>query len=257
MKREHHRREQLGYSRPIRWTSVVLIFCLLQSSAQAYTIYGIRALYNLWNERTIGNEAFNKKQSVAGSREQGNLLYSFDGNNNKAKRTTVDDSHSHIPLSIIPDTLKRVGEIPMRSTVTPIGAVTYTIPIEVADGRGGLKPQLTLNYNSQSGNSYLGQGWSVNGFSSITRVPHNVYYDGSAKSISLTSADALALDGMRLLTTGTTDRFETESGNIRVTAVRVNGDYRSFMVEYPNGNVATHGVNVNINGELSFFLSLI
>ena len=68
MKHERHRRERQGYSRSIRWTAVILIFCLLQSSAQAYTFYGMRALFRLWNERTIADETFNKEQFVADSK---------------------------------------------------------------------------------------------------------------------------------------------------------------------------------------------
>src|SRR6266702_1578831 len=41
------------------------------------------------------------------------------------------------------------------------GAMTYKIPIEVPPGVNGLTPDLKLLYRSQSGNSWLGQGWNM------------------------------------------------------------------------------------------------
>jgi hypothetical protein len=41
------------------------------------------------------------------------------------------------------------------------GAATNAIPIIVAPGRGGLAPNLTLQYNSYRDNSWVGRGWDL------------------------------------------------------------------------------------------------
>lgn len=83
--------------------------------------------------------------------------------------------------------------------VNGMGAATYTIPVEAPQGVGGLRPDITLTYNSQSGNGACGVGFAKSGVSTITRVARSVYYDGSAKGITRDAADAYALDGRRLL----------------------------------------------------------
>ncbi|HYA42692.1 MAG TPA: SpvB/TcaC N-terminal domain-containing protein, partial [Syntrophobacteraceae bacterium] len=43
-----------------------------------------------------------------------------------------------------------------------IGAVTYKIPIQVPQGRGGIQPSINLYYNSFVGNGWIGVGWDLN-----------------------------------------------------------------------------------------------
>ena len=58
-----------------------------------------------------------------------------------------------------------VGYLPGSSSVTPTGQYTYSVPIEVPPGRGGVVPDLALRYNSRAGNGLVGVGWSLAGLS--------------------------------------------------------------------------------------------
>ena len=60
------------------------------------------------------------------------------------------------------------------------GAFTYSYPIAVPPGRQGIQPDLTLLYNSQAGNGWLGIGWDLS-VGSIQRSTKNgvpTYNDG-------------------------------------------------------------------------------
>lgn len=98
-----------------------------------------------------------------------------------------------------------VGTTNATFAVSDMGATTYAIPIEVPQGICGLQPNISLAYNSQSGNGVCGMGFSISGISAITRIPRSLYYDGASKGIQYNSTDAYALDGRRLLLTSGTD----------------------------------------------------
>ncbi len=111
-----------------------------------------------------------------------------------------------------------VGATPGSFKVNETGAATYTIPITVPPGTGGMAPTLSLNYNSQSGNGPLGVGWSLGGLSAITRCPASYAQDGFKGGINYDGNDRYCLDGQRLVAVsgaygadGAEYRTETES----------------------------------------------
>ena len=53
-------------------------------------------------------------------------------------------------------------------SATQKGDANAEYPIRVPQGIGGLQPSLSIGYNSGGGNGWMGDGWNVNGLSSIT-----------------------------------------------------------------------------------------
>jgi RHS repeat-associated protein len=98
-------------------------------------------------------------------------------------------------------TSKAVGFTPGAHGVSPTGAATYDIPIQLPPGTAGMVPSLSISYNSQSGNGLLGMGWNMGGLSAISRVPKTLYHDEEVRGVKLDADDVYALDGNRLVRT--------------------------------------------------------
>ena len=92
-----------------------------------------------------------------------------------------------------------VGRVSGTFDTTPTGAATYSIPIPVAAGMNGLRPDIALAYNSQGGEGYAGAGWTLAGVSEITRCPLSRAVDGRVQGVRFTSADRFCLDGHPLI----------------------------------------------------------
>lgn len=91
-----------------------------------------------------------------------------------------------------------VGNLKGSFTTSASGAMIYSIPILCPTGPGGLKPDLSLVYNSQGGNGIMGIGWNIGGLSAITRGGHNIHMDAKVQGVEFAGDDKLLLDGNRL-----------------------------------------------------------
>jgi len=91
--------------------------------------------------------------------------------------------------------------LPGSLSVSPNGAATYSIPIQVPPGTSGMVPSLSLDYNSQGGNGIVGLGWSLGGLPQITRCPRTKAQDGYFRGVYYDTGDAYCLDGQRLVLT--------------------------------------------------------
>ena len=140
--------------------------------------------------------------------------------------------------------------------VTDDGAATYTLPLWVPDGRGGLEPELALSYNSRAGNGPLGVGWAIAGLSAIRPCSRNLAQDGRVEEPSFNAPDAYCLDGQRLRPASTTPASQREFRTERETFSRIigystalpGGGYLqpdSFKVWTKDGLVLTYGSTAN------------
>ncbi|MGC3977354.1 MAG: SpvB/TcaC N-terminal domain-containing protein [Paludibacteraceae bacterium] len=139
-----------------------------------------------------------------------------------------------------------VGSLPGTSSVTPTGAATYQIPIEVPPGTNGAQPNLSVTYNSQGGFGVLGQGWDISGLSVISRGTQNFYYDDQyekllSTTIEFNSNDRFNLDGQRLI-------FIGEDGDYRWQA---GGEYALEVENYSRVNIK----NSSATGQIYFELT--
>ncbi len=155
-----------------------------------------------------------------------------------------------------------VGRIPVEQTVSPSGAMVYSIPIGVASG-WNLTPSIALTYNSQGGNGIAGYGWEITGVPSITTRNHNYYYDSAIQPASYYSLSVkYSLDGMPLVQSeSVVDGYEmsTARGNVQVRAVRATGSQsvRYFEVLFPDGTMGRFGFEGNTSRNRTYPLTLL
>ena len=152
-----------------------------------------------------------------------------------------------------------VGATPGSFAVSPSGAATYSIPIQVPPGVGGMQPNISLNYNSQGGNGIAGVGWGIGGLSAITRCGATIDRDGSKGGVDLTTSDKYCLDGQRIIdinlyslrtcTNGREFRTEIESFNRVVSCSTQGNGPMYFIVTSKNGVTTEYGYE---NGSQQF-----
>ena len=91
-----------------------------------------------------------------------------------------------------------VGALPGNLNVSDLGAAIYSMPLQIPKGLGKMTPDVSIVYNSQSGNGLLGWCWDLSGLSSIVRTGKTYYHDGEKTSVNFTD-DRFVMDGKRLM----------------------------------------------------------
>jgi hypothetical protein len=127
-----------------------------------------------------------------------------------------------------------IGHTTGQGSVTNTGDANYSIPLQVAPGPLGLQPKLSLDYSHGGRNGPLGIGWRLGGLSTITRVPSTLEQDGFIRGVTLTSSDALALDGRRLIKNGGVYYTEVD------TLTRVEPWGSGYIARLASGDVYTY-----------------
>ena len=139
-----------------------------------------------------------------------------------------------------------VGSPTGQFAVSPTGAATYSIPIDVPPGIGGMQPQISIVYNSQSGMGNVGWGCSISGLSAITRGVKDIYHDGQAKGLRYEDDDAYFLDGKRLVHVSGVEGalgclYHPEGEPFTDVTVKSGSGGKYFEVKTPEGNTAVYG----------------
>lgn len=137
-----------------------------------------------------------------------------------------------------------VGSVKINSAISQTGAKTYEVPINIYPGINGFQPKLSLRYNSQQRDGYVGTGWSLGGLSMITRTGKTIFYDGQTEGIKLDDTDNFMLDGVRLIPIEESTnkiKYESETGNIRVVGTCSGSVMKNFEVYYPDGSKGFFG----------------
>lgn len=137
-------------------------------------------------------------------------------------------------------------------SVSISGAVNYSVPIDVPPGLNGIEPDISLSYDSHTGNGLAGWGWNVSGISVISRIPATSFHDNLYDGVDFDSDDRFALDGQRLIVkTGSYGAdgtvYQTEEySNAKIVSYGSHPDTdvqgpASFKVFYPDGSIGHYG----------------
>lgn len=201
------------------------LFCQPSDTTISQTISGVRLI-----------EATNSITFAA------NFYYTANSTNELYARILPTTSNSNYVFTepqesdpLQTNTSLPVGSISGSLDVGPTGAAIYSIPIDIPPGRNGMKPNLSLSYNSQGSDGMLGLKWSLSGLSSITRVPTNLYNETFIDVVDFDSNDKYALDGQRLMSIGG-DQYRTEFESFsKITMYGTSTNPTYFKVETKDG----------------------
>ncbi len=140
------------------------------------------------------------------------------------------------------------------------GQASYSIPVQIAPGRHGMQPSVSLNYSSSAGNGIAGMGWNLSASASIHRCPQTRAQDGQSNAVTFTMEDRLCLDGQRLIPVQSNPvygsanlEYRTEQDS-QTKVLQLGGDLTAaatyFVVYRSNGMVEHFGAAKNPSGVL-------
>lgn len=169
-----------------------------------------------------------------------------------------DETKVSNPMPMVPATNAQIGGFAGALTVGADGAANYSLPLQPIPGPASMTPALSLDYNSRSGNGYLGVGFVVSGPQTISRCAKTLAQDGVNEGIRLDAKDRFCLGTLRLVATagayganGTTYRTDPETftrvKSFRVTAGSPDDGPDYFEVRTKDGLIHTYGY-VDTNG---------
>lgn len=131
-----------------------------------------------------------------------------------------------------------IPSINSEMNVSESGALTYVLPIETIKTANDFQPNISIAYNSQSGNGQIGWGWNIIGLSVISEGGKSKLIDGTNIGPQFDGKDPFYLDGQRLIDNGN-NTFSTEVFS-KIKVSKINSGEFSFIVQYTDGKVAKY-----------------
>ncbi|XYH97990.1 RHS repeat-associated core domain-containing protein [Sorangium sp. So ce1128] len=160
---------------------------------------------------------------------------------------TVAEATSQLPAALSTGTLFTGYGVDGNFSVSSAGTATYSVPLTLPPGRGGMVPELTVAYDSgNGGEGPFGVGFSLRGLSTISRCGSDYAHDDRSRGVEIDLHDRYCLDGARLelvADNGDTREYRTlPDSHQKVTAtVGAGGEVTSWEVRRSSGRIATYG----------------
>ena len=132
------------------------------------------------------------------------------------------------------------------------GVPTYTYPLQVPPGIAGMEPRLALAYSGGGVNGPVGNGWSIQGLSVVTRCATTLATDGTRVGVKFQPSDKICVDGQRLIQT---DANGTPLASQVDDARGLASGYREYRTEKDSfARIRAYGISngVDTNGPQFF-----
>ena len=144
-----------------------------------------------------------------------------------------------LPLQVI---AQNTSNLSGSFDIGPVGNATYNIPVDLPSGTAGLKPDISIVYNSFSGDGVMGKGFSLSAISSITRANTTVFHNGYISDIKFDNTDKYMLDGNRLMYDASMNQYRTEMNPYsQIKTISPNTSSAYFEVRTKEGLIMEYG----------------
>src|SRR6218665_3321518 len=135
--------------------------------------YTAADIYSYWFNDKLSRWMRLKRDSID---VKNNLIYSQSNNDGEYINAIIKVPEAPETQGYMPTTMNdiKIGDpASMVQLIEPPkannqGAATLSYRIEVPAGRLGIQPDFTISYSSDTGNGWIGEGWSLGGISSIS-----------------------------------------------------------------------------------------
>ncbi|MFL0803131.1 MAG: hypothetical protein K6L81_05405 [Agarilytica sp.] len=239
---------------------------LIDSDLPSYLVESVNGVYQYYSspiiDETIDTQALTLSNGIASLSDQnfdgihdlylsgGGLLYSFAIDGDPLQPVNVVFTEYEAPsistaaTDPANDSLsggEYLGALRGNYKVGQNGAFNYQLPIELPPGINGVEPNISLTYNSNRKNGYVGWGWNLSGISVIERCNSTPVRDGKNSGVNDNDDYKYCLDGKRLIEVSKDEyRFEDEKFS-KIYAQIGDGTPVYWEVHSKDGSVSTYG----------------